>query len=323
MASNKKTRSVERAEAGSHKLDKALEAVLNADLMRAQAVWKEDRSCRRKLSRLSPANDNPIATEAAKIEIESLKKQAGILSNFGGQQRVLSGDGSGILSMHDPALFSDYSIADFSACSERDFSPPYPRGYAWGLPTAPGVDGVMTANRKTGDLAATCRIFNNGGSLKVTAGFWIDFHLNVPLFNPKVQIKPPLRFGRMRVVADFAPMQTSWIVAARELFASSSGSILITVATDPGPWPLWYTSRLWKRSAVNTDEYNPLRDATYASSRVFTSPYFGADSMTRYSAYVGVSVDVEGDVDLPQYAFAYGSIAGVLSSVRIQQCLVP
>ena len=55
------------------------------------------------------------------------------------------------------------------------------------------------------------------------------------------------------------------------------------------------------------------------------SPWFAANSITEYSAYVGVSVDVTGDVDeknTAQYGKAFGSIWGTLSYIKIQQCLV-
>jgi len=129
----------------------------------------------------------------------------------------------------------------------------------------------------------------------------------------------------MRVIADFASLQTAWLVASRELFASSSGSVLLVVFSDhaQGHVPLWQNIRLWKKSAIDTGEYNPQHDAQF-DQRSFMSPWFGAKSQTLYKAYVGISVNVEGDVHPPDlYGFGYGSIGGTLSSVRIQQCLLP
>ena len=127
----------------------------------------------------------------------------------------------------------------------------------------------------------------------------------------------------MRVVASFSPLQYSWIVAASELFGSSSGHILIAVVDDQFRFPVWNNIRLWNQSAFDTGKYDSLRDAQYASSRVFQSTWFGGNSMAKYSAYVGVSVDVEADMDLPQYSFAFGSVSAKLSSIKIQQCLMP
>ena len=334
----RKPKSVERPKRESGKIDKALEAVLTADVERIQGVWREARTCRRKLSKLNPIEHNPVAAEIAKIEIESLRKRTKIIS--GGH--VMGFNESGVVNVNDAALLFDHTFGD-PLCSTEYFLPPYANKqvdwFGAAVQAASGVDFAATAETKTGNFEAWGEIVHDTDPLTVIAGFKINFRLRAP-FNPltvAAGVKPPTRFGRMQIVADFAPLAHSWQVYSNGLPASSSGKVVLVVwahhDTLTNSFPVWNDSILWK----NPSWPDRFWEYTSAVSRQFESPWFGADSMTEYSAYVYVRVDVLGNAypnfrnyplthdDRPpeKYGYASGSIRGRLRSVKIRQCLLP
>lgn len=326
---------VERHDKESRKVDKAFEAMLAAEAKQAQALWEEVSTCRNKLSKFDRSNANPNVPKVASTAIESLNKQADIMASFGKERNhVMSGE-SGNLDTRGLSALTDYSLAGAPVCTEQWFRPPYARGYIYAVPwpgvPVPGVDVEATEDRKTGSFFVSGRLFENGGTIYADAVFVVRFRLSVPV-NPILEAVSqdsgsyrPTRFGRMQVTANFAPLQTEWMVAANNFSASSSGYVSITVFGHSGSGgstsPLSYPSRLWKYAA-GSGQYNPESDYRYEFPHVVKSPWFGADSLTEYSAYVSIRVALETDGHPESgYGFAYGSIGGQLGSIVIKQCL--